>query len=59
MRIIRFNENGNCQFFYFNWRKFKFETSCWAQHLGKLLGSTRIKSIKSIKFIEIYTPTAK
>ena len=28
MKIVRFDTKGNCQFIYFNWRKFRFETSC-------------------------------
>lgn len=40
MRIVRFDKNGNCQFIYFNWRKFRFETTCWANSLKNLLGRT-------------------
>jgi len=40
MKIVRFDSKGNCQFVYFNWRKFKFETSCWANSLQGLLGKT-------------------
>lgn len=36
MRIVRFNTKGNCQFIYFKWRKFRFETSCWTESLDKL-----------------------
>jgi len=43
MKIVRFDEKGNCQFVYFNWHKFKFETTCWAASLDKLLGATRDK----------------
>lgn len=43
MKIVRFDEKGNCQFVYFNWRRFKFETSCWANSLSELLGKTKIK----------------
>lgn len=43
MNIVRFDNEGNCQFVYFNWRKFKFETTCWAKGLDKLLGASRFK----------------
>lgn len=43
MKIVRFDCNGNCQFIFFNWRKFKFETSCWAESLDKLLGCIKHK----------------
>lgn len=43
MKIVRFDEKGNCQFIHFNWRKFKFETTCWANSLSGLLGSTKEK----------------
>lgn len=43
MKIIRFNNKGNCQFVYFNWRKFKFETSCWASSIDKLFGKNKDK----------------
>ena len=43
MKIVRFDSKGNCQFVYFNWRKFKFETSCWANSLQGLLGKTSEK----------------
>lgn len=38
MKIVRFNGKGNCQFVYFNWKRFRFETSCWAEDLGRLFG---------------------
>ena len=40
MNIVRFDRKGNCQLIYFNWRKFRFETSCWANNLPALLGKT-------------------
>lgn len=43
MKIVRFDEKGNCQFIWFNWRKFKFETTCWANSLPGLLGKTKDK----------------
>lgn len=43
MKIVRFDEKGNCQFVYFNWRRFKFETTCWANNLQGLLGKTKDK----------------
>jgi len=43
MKIVRFDTKGNCQFIYFNWRKFKFETTCWVNSLDKLLGATKEK----------------
>lgn len=43
MKIVRFDEKGNCQFVYFNWRRFRFETSCWANNLSGLLGKTKNK----------------
>lgn len=43
MKIVRFDEKGNCQFVYFNWRRFRFETSCWANSLSGLLGKTKNK----------------
>lgn len=49
MKIIRFNKNGNCQFIWFNWRKFRFETTCWAENIGKLFGMS-----KKCRFIGLY-----
>ena len=43
MKIVRFDSKGNCQFIWFNWRKFKFETTCWAKNLPDLLGATKEK----------------
>jgi hypothetical protein len=43
MKIIRFDSKGHCQFIYFNWRKFKFETTCWAHTIGILWGKTKHK----------------
>lgn len=51
MKIIRFNKNGNCQFIWFNWRKFRFETTCWAENIGKLLG---LSNTKKHRFIGLY-----
>lgn len=51
MKIIRFNEKGHCQFIWFNWRKFRFETTCWCEDIGKLFGNTKDKSHK---FIGLY-----
>ena len=41
MKIVRFNSKGNCQFVYFNWRKLRFETTCWAKGLDALFGMTK------------------
>ena len=41
MKIVRFDKNGNCQFVYFNWRRFRFETSCWANSLSELFGKNK------------------
>ena len=38
MKIIRINRSGNCQFVYFDWREFKFKTTCWAKNLDSLFG---------------------
>lgn len=43
MKIVRFDEKGNCKFVYFNWRKFKFETSCWANSISGLFGKNNNK----------------
>ena len=43
MKIVRFDNKGNCQFIYFNWRRFRFETTCWAKSLDALLGATKDK----------------
>ena len=43
MKIVRFNSQGNCQFIYFDWSKFKFKTTCWANCLQALLGKTKEK----------------
>ena len=43
MKIVRFDKKGNCQYVYFNWRKFKFETTCWANSLANLLGVLKDK----------------
>lgn len=43
MKIVRFDSKGHCQFIYFNWRKFKFETSCWAHSIDMLLGKAKDK----------------
>ncbi len=43
MKIVRFDEKGYCQFVYFNWRRLKFETSCWAKSLSGLLDKTKGK----------------
>ena len=44
MKIVRFDEQGCCQFIYFDWREFKFKTSCWARNFGSLLGKTKNKN---------------
>lgn len=54
MKIIRFNEKGYCQFIWFNWRKFRFERTCWGESIGKLLGNTKDKPHK---FIGVYKPS--
>lgn len=54
MKVIRFNEKGHCQFVYFDWRRFRFKTSCWAENVGKLLGNTKDKPRK---FIGVYKPS--
>lgn len=54
MKIIRFNEKGNCQFVWFNWRRFRFETTGWAKDIGKLFGMT---NNKKHRFIGLYEPT--
>jgi len=43
MKIVRFDEKGNCQFVYFNWHKFKFETTCWANSISGLFGRNNDK----------------
>ena len=43
MKIVRFNSDGACQFIYFDWREFKFKTTCWAKSLDGLLGATKDK----------------
>lgn len=43
MKIVRFDKKGHAQFIYFNWRKFRFETTCWADNLKILLGRTSDK----------------
>lgn len=43
MKLVRFDSRGNCQFIYFDWREFKFKTTCWAENLSKLLGQTKEK----------------
>lgn len=43
MKIVRFDKDGNCQFVYFNWRKFRFETTCWAHTIDALFGITKDK----------------
>ena len=43
MKIVRFDKKGHAQFIYFNWRKFKFETSCWAMNIETLLGKSKDK----------------
>ena len=42
-KIVRFDNKGNCQFIYFNWRKFKFETTCWANGINNLFGINKEK----------------
>lgn len=54
MKVIRFNEKGHCQFVYFDWRRFRFKTSCWAENVCKLLGNT---NDKPRKFIGVYKPS--
>ena len=44
MKIVRFDEQGCCQFIYFDWREFKFKTSCWARNFDSLLGKTKNKN---------------
>ena len=43
MKIVRFDKKGHAQFIYFNWRKFKFETSCWAMNIETLFGKLKDK----------------
>ena len=43
MKIVRFNTKGNCQFIYFDWRKFRFDSTCWAESLNGLFGATKDK----------------
>ena len=43
MKIVRFDKSGNCQFVYFDWREFKFKTTCWAENLDMLFGRNRDK----------------
>ena len=43
MKIIRFDTDGNCQFIYFDWREFKFKTTCWSHNIGGLLGDRKYK----------------
>lgn len=38
MKIIRFDKRGNCQFIYFDWKEFKFKTTCWAKSIDILFG---------------------
>ena len=45
MKIVRFDKNGNCQFVYFDWREFKFKTTCWAKNLDSLLGVNKDKKL--------------
>ena len=53
MEIVRFSNGGICQFVYFNWRKFRFETSCWARSIDLLFGLTKTRKHK---FIGLYEP---
>lgn len=41
MKIVRFDKRGNCQFVYFDWREFKFKTTCWARNLDDLFGRNK------------------
>ena len=43
MKVIRFDKDGNCQFIYFDWREFKFKTTCWARGLDALFGKNCAK----------------
>ena len=43
MKIVRFDEEGNCQFIHFNWKRLRFETTCWANSIDVLFGSTKNK----------------
>lgn len=51
MKIIRFNKHGNCQFIYFDWKEFKFKTTCWARNIDILFGK---KKNKKHIFIGLY-----
>ena len=44
MKIIEIDKIDNsARFIYWNWRKFKFEYTCWANNIKELFGKTKGK----------------
>ena len=43
MKIIRIDKDGCCQFVYFDWREFKFKSTCWARNIDSLFGTNKDK----------------
>ena len=39
LKIVKFDKKGHCCFVYWNWKRFRFETTCWAHTIGDLFGS--------------------
>lgn len=46
MKIIEINkEDNSARFLYWNWRKFKFESTCWANNINGLFGNTKNRKV--------------
>lgn len=42
LKIVEYDHKGDCYcFLYWNWKKFKFERTCWAKTLNVLFGRTK------------------
>lgn len=45
MKLIEINKiNGAACFLYWNWRKFRFERTCWAKDINSLFGKNKNKN---------------